>query len=91
MELEERLKPFELVTDEETSVTEAFDDVPCGSASQILLINADEVKDQIKRQKLRPPVMRVLKALPVTAISFLTRIFNVIVMIALHTRTRQSV
>jgi len=46
MELEERLKPFELVTDEETSVTEAFDDVPCGSASQILLINADEVKDQ---------------------------------------------
>jgi len=49
--LEERLRPFELVPDEETAVTEAFYDVSYGPASQILPINAEEVKDQIKRRK----------------------------------------
>jgi len=49
--LEERFKPFKLVTDEESTVTKAFDDVPSGPASQILPIGREEVKDQIKRLK----------------------------------------
>jgi len=39
--LEERLKPCELVTDEET-----FDDFPSVPASQILPIDAQEVNNQ---------------------------------------------
>jgi len=47
--MQERLKPFELVTDEETA--EAFDDFPSGPASQILPIGAEKFSDQFKRLK----------------------------------------
>jgi len=72
--LEEKLKPFEVVTDEKTAVTDAFHDVPSGPASQILPIAAEEVKVQIKRLKPNKAPghdsidRKVSKALPVTAI-----------------------
>jgi len=82
--LEEKLKPFEVVTDEKTAVTDAFHDVPSGPASQILPIAAEEVKVQIKRLKPNKAPGhnsidgKVAKVLPVAAISFVTRIFNVL-------------
>jgi len=55
--LEERFKPFELVTYEETNVTEAFNDVHFGSAFQIRPIDA-VVNNKIRR--LGPLGMTVL-------------------------------
>ncbi|KAH8362499.1 hypothetical protein KR084_010323, partial [Drosophila pseudotakahashii] len=88
--LEERFMPFDLVTDEETAITENFDDLPSGPASQISPIDAEEFKDQIKRLKTNKAPGhdsidgKVAKALPVAAISFLTRIFNAMIVLSYY-------